>query len=280
MNCAEGCEAFFLPAEPGFRFGLYLPPCSTQPRGGVLYCPPFAEEMNKSRRMAALQARAFAKVGYGVLLLDLYGCGDSSGDFSDARWEVWKRDLALAAQWLESKLIGAIHLWGLRLGANLALDLWNDDPGRFDSALLWQPVASGETYLSQFLRLAVAGEALRRGGGLTTDSLRNRLKDGESIEVAGYMLAPAMTAALDRQKLANWRLADTKIYWLEIRGNAAAEPSLGTQQQLAAWREQHVNVHYQAVAGAPFWATQEIVVEEALIQVTTDALLDKSACTS
>ena len=85
MNCAEGCEALFLPAEPGFRFGLYFPPCSTQPRGGVLYCPPFAEEMNKSRRMAALQARAFAKAGYGVLLLDLYGCGDSSGDFSDAK---------------------------------------------------------------------------------------------------------------------------------------------------------------------------------------------------
>jgi alpha/beta superfamily hydrolase len=40
--------------------------------------------MNKARRMAALQARALAALGYGVLLLDLHGCGDSSGDFGDS----------------------------------------------------------------------------------------------------------------------------------------------------------------------------------------------------
>ena len=49
--------------------------------------------MNKSRRMAALQARAFAEMGFGVLQIDLFGCGDSSGDFSDARWDIWKQDL-------------------------------------------------------------------------------------------------------------------------------------------------------------------------------------------
>ncbi len=52
--------------------------------------------MNKSRRMAALQARAFAAMGFGVLQIDLFGCGDSSGDFSDARWDIWKQDLAIA----------------------------------------------------------------------------------------------------------------------------------------------------------------------------------------
>jgi len=33
--------------------------------------------MNKSRRMAALQARVFAAMGFGVLQIDLFGCGDS-----------------------------------------------------------------------------------------------------------------------------------------------------------------------------------------------------------
>src|SRR3546814_14337350 len=53
---------------------------------GLVYLPPFAEEMNRSRRMAALQARALAALGIDVLLLDLFGTGDSAGDFRDARW--------------------------------------------------------------------------------------------------------------------------------------------------------------------------------------------------
>jgi len=52
--------------------------------GSVLYGHPFAEEMNKSRRMAGLQARALARAGYDVLQIDLRGCGGSSGDFGDA----------------------------------------------------------------------------------------------------------------------------------------------------------------------------------------------------
>ena len=40
----------------------------------------WAEEMNKARRMAALQARLLAENGYAVLQIDLHGCGDSSGD--------------------------------------------------------------------------------------------------------------------------------------------------------------------------------------------------------
>ena len=61
---ASGLEAFFLPAEPGTRFALFYPAQQVKPRGGVLYVHPFGEEMNKSRRMAALQARAFAAAGY------------------------------------------------------------------------------------------------------------------------------------------------------------------------------------------------------------------------
>ena len=39
--------------------------------------------------MASLQAKAMAGAGYFVLQIDLYGCGDSAGDFGDALWERW-----------------------------------------------------------------------------------------------------------------------------------------------------------------------------------------------
>jgi len=74
-------EPFFLKTATGKRFCLYHAPASGRKCPGVfIYVHPFGDEMNKSRRMAALQARAFAESGFGVLQIDLYGCGDSAAD--------------------------------------------------------------------------------------------------------------------------------------------------------------------------------------------------------
>ena len=59
-------EAFFLPvanAQNSQRFCLFHP-AQGGVRGGLLYLHPFAEEMNKARRMAALQARLLAENGF------------------------------------------------------------------------------------------------------------------------------------------------------------------------------------------------------------------------
>ena len=93
-------EAFFLPADPGQRFCLLHPAQGGIERGLVVYAHPFAEEMNKSRRMAAQQARALSAAGFTVLQIDLLGCGDSSGDFGDATWQGWVDDVVAACRWL------------------------------------------------------------------------------------------------------------------------------------------------------------------------------------
>src|SRR6476620_8431972 len=116
-------EPFFLQTDRGRRFCLYhAPRAEKECRGAFIYVHPFGEEMNKSRRMAAMQARAFAAMGFGVLQIDLFGCGDSSGEFREARWNIWKQDLAVARSWLGNRVAAPVSLWGLRLGALLALD--------------------------------------------------------------------------------------------------------------------------------------------------------------
>ena len=66
-------EAFFLPVTGGRLFCLlHRPAGETAIKGAVLYVHPFAEEMNRSRRMAALQAKAMASAGYMVLQVDLF----------------------------------------------------------------------------------------------------------------------------------------------------------------------------------------------------------------
>ena len=115
-------DAFFQPAPDGGQ-RLYLhhtPPTGQVLKGAVLYIHPWAEEMNKSRRMAAMASRALAAQGWAVLQVDLLGCGDSSGDFGDATWQAWTDDVVRAAQWLTSRHPEApLWLWGLRAGALL-----------------------------------------------------------------------------------------------------------------------------------------------------------------
>jgi exosortase A-associated hydrolase 2 len=138
-------ELFYLKGSQGPLFSIYHPAARTRrPRLGLVYAPPFAEEMNRARRMAALQARRLAELGVDILLLDPYGTGDSAGDFGEARWEIWRDDLRTAIAWLGAHTNGKVGLWGLRLGALLAADVAASDPDRLARLVLWQPVLSGD----------------------------------------------------------------------------------------------------------------------------------------
>ena len=80
-------EPTMIAGDRGPLFAVHYAPTLAQHGRAAIYLPPFAEELNRSRKMASLQARALAAAGIGVLVLDPYGCGDSAGDFRDARWD-------------------------------------------------------------------------------------------------------------------------------------------------------------------------------------------------
>jgi exosortase A-associated hydrolase 2 len=273
-SAAPPAEPFFLPAAPGRRFCLYHAPNGT-PRGAVLYVHPFAEEMNRARRMAALQARALARAGYGVLQLDLYGCGDSDGDFGDARWAIWQEDLARGAAWLHARLGQPLTLWGLRLGALLAAQSACDTGLPVHSLLLWQPVQKGPAYLTQFLRLRMAGALLDGSEAHAgTDTLRRMLQDGQPLEIAGYDLAPELAAAIDALPPLDTLTPPCPVHWFEAVNGASRQLPAGAARVTNAWRERGVDLQMRALACPPFWATPEIAVSDELITLTTQALLE------
>jgi exosortase A-associated hydrolase 2 len=264
-------EPFFLASAPGERFCLYHA-AHGDCRGALVYVHPFAEEMNKARRMAALTARALAANGYAVLLLDLHGCGDSDGDFGDARWEQWKADIAAASAWLAARSGRPVGLWGLRLGALLALDYARGAAQPVAQLLLWQPVTAGAAFLTQFLRLRLAGAMLDPdAAGATTAGLRAELAGGAPLEVAGYLLAPQLAAALDTLDAATLA-PPCPTDWLEIV--AAPERPLppAAARVAAAWQGAGAALAVHGVACAPFWSTQEIAECPALIAATCAAL--------
>ena len=215
-------EAFFLATpDGGQRYCLYQAAADIS-RGAVLYVPPFAEEMHKTRRMAALLARQLALQGIATLRIDLQGCGDSSGDFAEARWATWHDDLARASAWLEQRSGHRPALLGLRLGALLAMDYAaaTSRAATPHRLILWQPVLDGAAYLTQFLRLRMVGgiinaDATARNSNLTC-ALRARLAAGEALEVGGYELAPELAQAVDGLTLAPLGRASCALHWFDI----------------------------------------------------------------
>src|SRR5688572_7026689 len=140
---------------------LHRPADAQRSRGAVLFVHPFAEEMNRCRRMAALQARAFAEAGWTVLQMDLFGCGDSAGDFSAASWQAWLDDVVDAAAWLRENSGERLVIWGLRAGCLLAAQAARRIEPAAD-LVLWQPVSSGKQFLQQFLRLKLAAQLMSK----------------------------------------------------------------------------------------------------------------------
>lgn len=257
------------------RFCLYYPPASPAALGLVLYVHPFAEEMNKSRRMAALQARALARAGYGVLQMDLHGCGDSSGDFVDASWSSWVDDVVDAARWLKAQAQGPLWLWGLRSGCLVALDAARR-LGEPCNCLFWQPAPSGKQLLQQFLRLKQAAEMLTGQARGIAETLRRELAAGRAVDVAGYRLPAALAAGLEQATLQPPAVCD-RLEWLELSMRPDATLSPAAAHALAAWQQAGARVRSHLVTGPAFWQTVEIEEAPALLTATLTALHEPPA---
>ncbi|ATQ77113.1 hydrolase 2, exosortase A system-associated [Massilia violaceinigra] len=262
---------FFFDAEPGTRFSLYHAPApQVRTRGAILYVHPFADELNKSRRMATLQARRFAAAGYAVLQIDMFGCGDSCGDFSSARWELWKRDLEIARAWLAERAGGGpMHLWGIRLGGLLALDFACNAP--VDGVILWQPFLNGRTCINQFLRQGLAARMRAGDPALfgTTSQLRADLLTRGMIEVGGYELAAPLIQAIDACDAAALPLPPCQVHWFASASPAPSRLAASAARIAHRWSARGATLHFHAVEGEPFWGANDIVECPALLAATS-----------
>jgi uncharacterized protein len=257
-------EIFFLQVVGrGQRFAVHYPSCRSATAGALVYVHPFAEEMNKSRRMVALQSRALSLVGFAVLQVDLLGCGDSSGDLVDATWEDWVDDIVEASRWM---------LWGLRSGCLLAAQAAQRLAAPV-SLLFWQPATTGATVFQQFLRLEVAANMQVGSGKGILDGLRARLASGQVIDVAGYRVAPALAAGIERAKLEPPQMPG-QVVWLEISGRADAPLLPASATTVARWREAGHQVRASVALGTPFWHSVEFEESPALISATLASMAD------
>ena len=262
-------EAFFLDSGAGRCFCLHFPSLG-KPRGAVLHIHPFAEELNRSRRMTSLQARALASAGYTVLLVDLAGCGDSGGDFGEATWGGWLENLESAAGWLRQRADAPLWLWGLRAGCLLGASLIEQGlrPAGF---LMWQPVLSGEQALRQFLRLKTVAEVAAGRMAEDVADMRRGLEAGADMIVAGYRLNATLAKGMGGADL-RLGAGSMRIECFEMAGGPAADLSPALSARLALWRAGGHAARAMVVDAPSFWQTVETSVSPALIEATIQAL--------
>lgn len=270
-------EASFRPMpHGGSRLWLWhTPPEGVARRGAVLYTHPWAEEMNKSRRMAALMSRELAADGWCVLQPDLAGCGDSSGSLEDCGIETWLSDLEHAAQALRAQQPdGPLWLWGLRAGA-----LWNcmlvSRLAHEAHLLMWQPGTQGKALLQQFLRLKAASQLAEGQAKPVMDSLRADLASGRSVNVAGYRLGAALASDLESASLTPPQLPlgqERRVVWIELAAGAEPTASPAARTAWPRWKQAGWQVDGLAVGGPAFWQTTEIEDAPALVVATMAAL--------
>lgn len=270
LHSTYGVSTFFLQSGNGNLYcNLYSHDAEPPATRSILFFPPFAEEMNKSRWIVAEQARRFATIGYDVLVPDLYGTGDSEGDFGDASWDVWCADIDRVVAWLRDRGTETVYFWGLRLGALLALECASKYQALLGGLLFWQPVLNGKNYLTQFLRLKVAADMLEANRKTTTRELREQLAADSGIEVAGYRIAPALALPIDRLEPKEINMQHLPgITWLEmLPGDDRPVPAM-TRNHINELRETGLEIDFHSLVGEPFWSAQELVVVPELIEQT------------
>jgi exosortase A-associated hydrolase 2 len=267
-------EGHFL-GEPGRRIFVLLRPARGTRRGCLLIVPPFAEEMNKTRRMLSDVGDALAQRGFDVVLPDLFGTGDSEGNFEDATWECWRDDLATVSTWCTARGAGVTSLLAVRLGCALASDaLRNAAFAPVATTVLWQPVFDGERFMNQFLRLRVAASMMDGGVQESVVSLRDQLNAGRSLEVAGYAMRPALVTGIDAVKAPKCVAADFgRVYWFEVVQDADAGLPPASARIANAVREGASPLATKTFFGEPFWSSTEIVRNETMVTATIDTLV-------
>jgi alpha/beta superfamily hydrolase len=142
-------EPFFFGPSDRQIFGIFHPPArQTVQDCGVVFCQPLAHEFYNTHRCSRQLAGALSDTGLAVLRFDYFGTGDSAGAWEEASVAQWLDDIGCAVAELRRRGYARLCLAGLRFGATLAA-VFSAERGPADALVLWEPVASGESYLRE-----------------------------------------------------------------------------------------------------------------------------------
>jgi alpha-beta hydrolase superfamily lysophospholipase len=120
-------------------------------------------------------ADGLAEAGFAALRIDYEGTGDSSGRQNEpGRLAIWLQSVRSGVEFLQSLDLARTSVVGMRLGATLVAETVDSLTPAIDDLVLWDPCASGRSYL-------------REQGALWSFTLGSRSNEDGSIETPGFV---------------------------------------------------------------------------------------------
>jgi exosortase A-associated hydrolase 2 len=265
---------FFLDGPHGRLFCEHFRDANVRSKYRLIVVPPFAEELNKCRKLIALTATRLAAAGIEVIVPDLFGTGDSEGEFSDCRWDIWLEDINCASRWLCTQAPDAKPaILSVRAGSLFLPDLYRQAALDDYRVIMWQPIYDGEQLIRQFLRLRVLSNKFAGIDESVTDLLE-QLRSGKSVEVAGYELSSELALSIGSTSLKTLDARSSEwLRILECRSSFSEKLSGVGEKFMEQLRVANTHVGGMVVVGEQFWATQEISAPFSVTKATVDALL-------
>ena len=238
----------------------------------VIFVPPFAEEMNRSKRMYVLCARLLADAGIHSICFDFAGTGDSSGEWGDFDYFDWEKNLVDVCQ-LAKKFTSKISLITLRDGALISLGLMKQAEIKLHKCVLWDPVDSGEVLIRQLIRMKIASAMAGDLKKITTQEVLDGIEQSGFLEVGGYHVTSELIDSIKSQKISNsieFALSSTELHWMttgKSSGNSQQQlPICLTKLNLAENLLAQLTMH--SVNDVRFWMQQEVTISPLLLRVT------------
>jgi len=191
------------------------------PAGCVVLCNPWGYEENCSFASFQRLACLLAQSGFETLRFDYESCGNSWGNPTDPdRLSAWTDNCRQAIEYMRARCGVGVHIVGLRLGATLAA--LASAQTAIESAVLWDPVVKGKSYLRALRAMSMMGV------GAAPDP-----SDPNSLVTIGHTLTSSTVAALNGVQLQSLSEARLGATLLISRPNAP-EPKrlLATLQSL------------------------------------------------
>ena len=100
-----------------------------------------------------------------------------------------------------------------------------------------------------------------------------RLSEGETLEIAGYAIPPALADAINRVSLADLVPPPaSQVHWFEVTTSGDDDLMPPSQKTVLQWRDAGGDIETSTVVSEQFWATQEIATAPPLIEATRNAL--------
>lgn len=255
---------------------LFLKALKTNGQHAIIFLPPFAEEINKTRHLLSNAMHQLSAAGISCFMLDNYGTGDSEGDLDIATVAIWRKDLQQLLQQLQQQGFSKASFIAIRFGALQLFDLLNSSlmPLKLVQIVLWQPFFEVTKFWQQFSRIKIA-EAMARGERLSQKELEQQLHNGNTIEIAGYPISPAFyQSLLQMQTQLPTELNTLPLSWFET---SQLDNIALPVQKMRVTLQQGSKLCFKQLKADPYWQTNELASADELIKLTVQQFTGKPA---